>query len=477
MRRKTALAWHWVFWTVVWAVLILAALEAEGAISDCFDATCRVLVDQDPPATGCVFEISDGKVFVLTNAHVVGSAKAVRLEFWCRGHKSLPLDGTVIARVRNDEVDAAIVSLDESHFAGRLPKAISVAPRNYELELGQTIISIGCSGGSWPTMFTGHVLSDDNLDENLDPFTLEFFPPPAGGRSGSAIFDAEGTMIVGLLYARADTGDKNGRPVSYGHACTLESLYKHLGEPGAYRTTHTGGANCPNCPGGMCPTPPQPYSLPYRRQHEREHQGQAQGNPWPTLPKWQATPPVVSLPPAESPLPIPPRPNSSSPLPAGAARVPASRPFNDGGSPIPWGLILTGAASATGVGLPVWAIMVWRGARAVRRLRAESGKRKADPRPSTDSGRCPPPVEDGPAFDFPQNPPRDTTEAKQFLRLAQLEGRDPLHDALVGRFAIDELEMMIERDGPDAAFATDLKRTLEDRFNDMVPLKRTPTPI
>lgn len=410
-----------------YAILALAAFVAEGrgAMPDCFDATCRVLVGEEPPATGCVFEVSDGKVFVLTNAHVVGTAQAVRCEFWSRGHKSLPLDGTVIARVRNDDCDAAIISLQEEQFGGRVPPAIRLAPRGYELTSGQTIISIGCSGGKWPTMFTGHSLTDP-----ID--TVEFLPPPAGGRSGSAIFDADGTMIVGLLYAR----EEDGADV-YGLACTLESLYKHLGESRLYQTTHTGGANCPNCPGGMCPMPPRPYLLPYRRQHEREHQGQAQGNPWPTLPRWQAapagpipdaapmelpdapsppsmpsrptpyvgTPPVVSLPPSPGaaviaelkkaiaamnpprpdapdaplwegdgpglPLPIPPRPNSSSALPADSVRGPAARSSPPVGSRIPWALILTALGSATGVGLPVWGVMALRTARTVRRILKE----------------------------------------------------------------------------------------------------------
>jgi len=83
--------------------------------------------------------------------------------------------------------------------------------------------------------------------------------------------------------------------------------------------------------------------------------------------------------------------------------------------------------------------------------------------------------EAGPNVDFPQNPPRDTTEAKQLLRLARLEGRDPLHDALFGTFAADELSAIIEGGGPNAPFATELYNRLERRFNETVPLKLTPT--
>ena len=67
--------------------------------------------------------------------------------------------------------------------------------------------------------------------------------------------------------------------------------------------------------------------------------------------------------------------------------------------------------------------------------------------------------------------PRDDTEAAQFIRLSQLEGRSPLHDALIGRIAFDELDKAIdtEPDGPAADWARKLRRQLEDRFNEMAP--------
>ena len=67
--------------------------------------------------------------------------------------------------------------------------------------------------------------------------------------------------------------------------------------------------------------------------------------------------------------------------------------------------------------------------------------------------------------------PRDDEEARQFLQLARLEGRSPLHDALVGRIAFDELDKTIDAkpDEPEADWARRLRRILEDRFNKMAP--------
>jgi len=67
---------------------------------------------------------------------------------------------------------------------------------------------------------------------------------------------------------------------------------------------------------------------------------------------------------------------------------------------------------------------------------------------------------------------RDTTEARQLLQLSQLEGRDPLSDALVGRLCYDELDRAIEADpsGPEAEYARKIRRTLEDRLHAIAPL-------
>lgn len=68
---------------------------------------------------------------------------------------------------------------------------------------------------------------------------------------------------------------------------------------------------------------------------------------------------------------------------------------------------------------------------------------------------------------------RDDGEARQLLRLSQLEGRDPLQDALAGRLAIDRLDALAESDmDPQRAeWADRLRRELRERFNDVSPTK------
>lgn len=247
-------------WLVI-AILALAVLamccnRAPAAIADCIDATCRITAPDGGRGTGCVFERSQGLVYVLTAAHVVGSAERAECEFWRDGHQSEPLSGTVIVRVANDQVDAAVIALAESQFGGLLPPAIPLAPRDYVVRPGQTLCSVGCAGGAWSTGWKGHALGDADGD-------LRFLPPPAMGRSGSALFDADAQRIVGVVRARTlDNGQ--------GIASSVQSLYGQLCRAVAERQVQCG-------PGG-CPVP-QYRLLPYRQAQENRPT-----NPWPTLP-------------------------------------------------------------------------------------------------------------------------------------------------------------------------------------------------
>ncbi len=115
----------------------------------------------------------------------------------------------------------------------------------------------------------------------------------------------------------------------------------------------------------------------------------------PTTPKPPSNPPrTVPIPPITPRTPEQPDdwspqwPKSREPSSGGAARAPVElageirKAIEDtllrressvspagNGIDIPWGLIATLAAGATGVGIPVWAVTAWRGAKAIRRIR------------------------------------------------------------------------------------------------------------
>lgn len=255
------------YWCVVAAMIVALALwaaSASAAMEDCIDAACRIS-HGNSLGTGVVFERSDGFVYVLTNAHVVGRSPSVRCEFWRHGHQSVPLQGRVIAR--SDAADAAIVAVPESAFGGVLPAVVPLASRDYTLKAGQTVTSVGCSRGTWPTAWKGHVLGYADGD-------VHFVPPPAEGRSGSAVFDVDGERIVALIRART-IDDRRGI------ASSVQAVYAAFDGSTSERKTQ--------CPGGSCPAP---QFLPFRRQ---QAPGPEYGSaPWPTLPGSAPPPPDLS---------------------------------------------------------------------------------------------------------------------------------------------------------------------------------------
>jgi S1-C subfamily serine protease len=295
----------------VLSLVVWTAGIARGAISECVDATCRITSPDGSRGTGCVFEIQGGVVYVLTVAHVVGDASSVVCEFWREGHQSQPLEGRVAARAT--AADVAVVAVPEAVFAGRLPAAVPLAPRHCAVRPGQTLASVGCANGAWSTAWKGHVL-DCRGDE------LQFVPPPANGRSGSALFDADGQHILGLVRAR--TADS-----STGIATPIETIYQALDAPASSTaklpdgvragTAGSAGPSQPvqcgpnGCPlGGPAPSPAPGYHLlPYRQNLDHQIDGlKNPGGPWPTLP----------VPPAAVPQPVPAAPLGPDPATAQA---------------------------------------------------------------------------------------------------------------------------------------------------------------
>ena len=267
---------------------------AEASLADCIDATCRISTADGSRGSGCAFENSQGRVFVLTAAHVVGRNRTVQCEFWRDGHRSVPLAGEVLAtglsRTPSGSVDAAIIAVPISSFAGVLPGSVPIAPRGYRLSPGETVTSVGCAKGAWATGWKGHVLGYDGS-------SLCFTPPPADGRSGSALFDAEGERIVGLIWGR---NQREGK----GHAVTVENLYRALN----FTRTGSGWVHSPLQPLGYTERAqcspygcaPRSWILPYRnyqqqgeyyrnqlqnqRMEQLEKQAERENRIWPTLP-------------------------------------------------------------------------------------------------------------------------------------------------------------------------------------------------
>lgn len=311
--------------TVIFVVVSL--MVGCSAAADSFDAVCRITYSDNAASksygSGAVFCETTEALWILTNKHVVGDRKVVAVEFWCDGHLSLPLQGTVIwESFSSGRRDLAVVAVDGRAFAGTArPRPIPLAPRNTPPPtVGQEIRTTGCALGAWSTSYAGHATRTHGS-------VIEFLPPPADGRSGSPLLSADGQQIIGVVTWRSD--DERGI------AQSIAEVYSAFdGQAPAHHNVQLGMTAISTLSAGLVPilretawetlqctspyckppiyAPPQPI-LPSRRQPPVVVQP-TQQPAFPTLPATQpAAPPATqpAVPPGYTPAPA-----SGLPLPA-----------------------------------------------------------------------------------------------------------------------------------------------------------------
>ena len=184
---------------IVLIASVLVCGNAVASMDDCFRATCRINVSggqDETKGTGCVFDSdTGGNVWILTCRHVVNSGTQYKLDFWSEGGPQFePVNATLAFLV--PQCDSAVLTVPREVFGSNVPTAIPLS--QHSPAAGEKITSVGCANGSWATGWQGHVLGYSTSREPA----MHFLPVPADGRSGSAIFNADGTEIVAVLFAR-----------------------------------------------------------------------------------------------------------------------------------------------------------------------------------------------------------------------------------------------------------------------------------
>jgi len=206
----------------------------EGGLERCLDATCRVRAGGSV-GSGCVFASSRTHLFVLTAAHVLENASQVECEFWQNG-QALRRHAANVA-LQDTQEDVAVLALTRLPFGEQPPTIIPLAASDEAAKPETTLLSVGCANGAWATAWQGRIITRQQD-------AIRFLPPPAEGRSGSAIFDAEGKNILGIILARGETST-----TSVGIARSAEAirnvLVRHKLTPQSTTTT----AGCDN---GRC---------------------------------------------------------------------------------------------------------------------------------------------------------------------------------------------------------------------------------
>jgi len=277
------------------SIIAIAPASAVASLHECYDATCRVHVSGHA-GTGCIFAADDTHYYVLTNAHVTRQGDKPRLVFVMRGAERSVDAETVwhsyAALEQGYHRDIAVMKIPRAAFGDYTPSVIPLAEESFSLVENEEIASAGCPGGRWITAWKGQATS-------LTADAFNFVPPPMGGRSGSAIFDAAGTKIIGLL-AWGGGGE--------GTAQTIGEIYRAMrGEPAklyteqpreAARIVLVGHravlpeplapladiaprqAPCPNCP----PVGPSPIMPPARPNQPPSNPGGGDNMPFPLPP-------------------------------------------------------------------------------------------------------------------------------------------------------------------------------------------------
>ena len=248
-----------IFVLAIYAYVWVQATPAIADLQRAMDATCRVRSSNGSSGTGCAFDRDSDEVFVLTNHHVAGGiGSRVTCEFWRDGYASPRMPGRVVwsSFAPNGYRDISIISIQASAFPPSVSPA-TVRLGNVGAAIPDSVASVGCANGGWPTAWVGRVVGGHAR-------TIEFVPPPAGGRSGSALFSPDGERIVGLIAWRTSNGTGRAMGLAEIHAALrgeATASVRHGGDnqvqhkPRMRKLTQEEKASCN---GGNC-LPRQPY--------------------------------------------------------------------------------------------------------------------------------------------------------------------------------------------------------------------------
>ncbi len=167
-------------------------------------------------ATGTGFLV-DGRDTIVTNAHVVGGASTVQVQFGDRGQV---IEGDVLGK--DTSTDLAVVHIDPaSHTANPLPLADSS-----DVRVGDAVVAIGNPFGLDRTATAGIVSATDRHISAPNGFDIDNViqtdAPINPGNSGGPLLDARG-RVIGINSQIATAGGSNGN-VGIGFAVPVNTV-------------------------------------------------------------------------------------------------------------------------------------------------------------------------------------------------------------------------------------------------------------
>ena len=192
----------------LFSVLILfcttGVLAEPLSLNEVMEGVCRINSGGGWGTGTCIAE-DENDYYILTNAHVVGRARTVNVEFFKWGYKTKPIPARVTWRRLQGSLDAAIIRVNKSHFGNYGPRVIPLAPEGSRITSNDYIMAAGCPSARWVQGWEGRVIQNQNS-------RVIFGPRPIGGQSGTGIMvlipdnDGEYHTRVGILLTWSISG-------------------------------------------------------------------------------------------------------------------------------------------------------------------------------------------------------------------------------------------------------------------------------
>jgi thiol-disulfide isomerase/thioredoxin len=182
--------------------------EVAAASGDSMPSTVRLRVRDSGGqnyGTGTIIDSRPGQTLVLTCGHLfrqasTGQQVGVEVDLFPRGGKVETLVGQVVAY--DLEADVGLVSVPSQQ---PLPATPLASPRK-PLQVGESLVSIGCSKGDDPTR---QAVKSTALNKFQGPDNIECTGLPVQGRSGGGLFRENGELVGICILA----DDKAGRGI------------------------------------------------------------------------------------------------------------------------------------------------------------------------------------------------------------------------------------------------------------------------
>lgn len=176
-----------------------------GTFDEALDSTCFIKTTHGS-GTGVVYAEDAEYFYICSAGHVLRDGngkqdKTVEIGFYCDGRQSPLVNSEVLwtEYKANTSDDLGVVRL-KKELVKDLP--VRVTPFDSEKDsigVDSVITSWGCANGSWATGLVGRITSSSND-------YVYFNPNPAVGRSGSPVFNKDGSKVVGIIVMQSASG-------------------------------------------------------------------------------------------------------------------------------------------------------------------------------------------------------------------------------------------------------------------------------